>query len=522
MKLCHNGGVAIYIGQQRSIKTVLNRLIELKERGLDLSIFRNTANKNELNKIKKLLEIYYGAEHYYTKACTLGILPHSSSIPNGIKLAVENAIKNGYISCIVCTSTLAQGVNIPIKYLLVTNIHIGQELIKTRNFQNLIGRTARSGIYTEGSIIITDPRIYDQKKTTRGKYLWRDCISLFDSKTSEKCSSSILSLVKNLAVDYETVYSGKNIAKYILNNFDNPDCFIDLARIINNAYLTKKPLKKQNNILSEILFKQNVLFQIENYLCLAFAYNYTKRTNQEIALNICQDTLAYSLASDEEKELIIQFFVKEEEKLQNYSTEQLRNYSYGMLGVDLSLKIEEWIIEKELTKKVFSEENLLYLIVDFFLQNETCKLKDNLYKICYLWINSKTPIEISVETGCDISDIDDVCNKIISYQLNILIGNICDLINIPEDDDTRINPYKTLNILQNKIKYGVSSQTAISICEKIFNDRVLAEAITEIVQSKTVEIDDILSVIKDYKDDIFVLLDEYPECFYDRLTYLLR
>lgn len=49
----------------------------------------------------------------------------------------------------------------PIKYLLITSIHIGQELIKTRNFQNLIGRTARSGIYTEGSIIITDPKIYD-------------------------------------------------------------------------------------------------------------------------------------------------------------------------------------------------------------------------------------------------------------------------------------------------------------------------------------------------------------------------
>lgn len=51
MKLCHNGGVAIYIGQQRSMKTVSNRLIELSERGLDFSAFTATANSEELNKI---------------------------------------------------------------------------------------------------------------------------------------------------------------------------------------------------------------------------------------------------------------------------------------------------------------------------------------------------------------------------------------------------------------------------------------------------------------------------------------
>jgi hypothetical protein len=37
--------------------------------------------------------------------------------------------------------------------------------------------------------------------------------------------------------------------------------------------------------------------------------------------------------------------------------------------------------------------------------------------------------------------VDDVCNKVISYQSSILIGNICDLINVPEDDDTKVNGY---------------------------------------------------------------------------------
>ena len=51
IKLCHNGGVAIYIGQQRSMKTVFTRLIELEKRGLDFSAFKSVTNEEELNKI---------------------------------------------------------------------------------------------------------------------------------------------------------------------------------------------------------------------------------------------------------------------------------------------------------------------------------------------------------------------------------------------------------------------------------------------------------------------------------------
>ena len=37
-----------------------------------------------------------------------------------------------------------------------------------------------------------------------------------------------------------------------------------------------------------------------------------------------------------------------------------------------------------------------------------------------------------------------------------------------------------LNILQKRVKYGVATKTAVSICETIFNDRVLATKLTNI------------------------------------------
>ena len=132
IKLCHNGGVAIYLGQQRSMKTVFERIINLDKRNYDLKALKDNTNQAELSKIKGFIESYYGSEHYYTKAAELGVLPHSSNLQNGVKLVVEHALKNKYVSCVVCTSTLAQGVNIPIKYLFVTSIRNGLKLVKAR------------------------------------------------------------------------------------------------------------------------------------------------------------------------------------------------------------------------------------------------------------------------------------------------------------------------------------------------------------------------------------------------------
>ncbi len=528
IKLCHNGGVAIYMGRQSSIKTAFNRILELRNRNLDLSNIKSLANEEELERLKKHISEYYGEEHYYSQTCELGILPHSSNIPNGVKLAVEYALKKSYISCVVCTSTLAQGVNIPIKYLLITSIRTGQEIIKTRNFQNLIGRTARSGIFTEGSVIITDPRIYDGKNTYKGLYAWKDCIGLFDAKNSEPCSSSILSVVKDLEIDYESTLSGDQIAEYIITHYNEPNCFVNLANEINTLYLQKHPDRINNNVFYSILLRQEIIAHIENYLCMVIS---TLDEDAQIGLtSICQQTLAYALATDEEKRLLERIFEKIGEKLSNHSRERLKKYSFAMSGIDQSVKIENWIADKDLTNVFYTEEELLDLILRFFKEiTSITKCPNEFEQICKMWIAGKTPLEISQETNCDVSDIDDLCNKIISYELNFFVGNISDLIVIQEndtgdevDEDDVVDPRNTLSILQKKIKYGVPTQTAISICEKVFNDRILSQKITSVLGNDSIETDKIVRTIQFCDTLVLDVVEGYPEYFKDRINYLIK
>ena len=142
-KLCHNGGIAIYVNRTDSVSTVIKRIIELYNHGYDLSEIIHNSNLEEIQKITRLFAAYYGGNHIFTKASKLGVFPHYSRLPNGLRIAIETAFKERFICFVVCTSTLAQGVNIPIKYLFVTSNKFDFDNMKVRNFQNLIGRTAQ-------------------------------------------------------------------------------------------------------------------------------------------------------------------------------------------------------------------------------------------------------------------------------------------------------------------------------------------------------------------------------------------
>ncbi|MFV0362373.1 MAG: hypothetical protein ACK5LL_04695, partial [Suipraeoptans sp.] len=77
-----------------------------------------------------------------------------------------------------------------------------------------------------------------------------------------------------------------------------------------------------------------------------------------------------------------------------------------------------------------------------------------------------------------------------------------------------------LMILQKKIKYGVDSQTSLSICEKIFNDRYLASLLSNELDNKIIKEDQIIKYIKSKRDKVKEALSDYPTYFEKRIKYL--
>ena len=252
--------------------------------------------------------------------------------------------------------------------------------------------------------------------------------------------------------------------------------------------------------------------------------NLLKKNLNIEAADIYLDTLAYALASEKEKELLKKIFLAIEENIKKYSLEKLYKYSQTMSSIELSAKIENWIIENDIVEKNYSEEELLEKIIAFYFttNNRIEKYKNNFYYICQLWVNGNIPFEISKKTGMDISEVDSCCSKKISYELSLFIGNICDLIFIDKDDKVQLEKAKKIMLLQKKIKYGVPTVTSISICEKIFNDRLLAIKMSELLENKDIKADRIVSMIKYDKEKILKLLNYYPKYFEEKLKFILK
>ena len=521
LKLCRNGGVAIYVGRQSSIITVMKKIIELNSREFDLGPFLADVNSVQLEKLSNFFSEYYGGENIYTKCSRLGVVAHSSNIPNGLKLAVEYALKQKHIQIVVCTSTLAQGVNIPIRYLIVTTLRADREFMKIRNFQNLIGRTARSGIFTEGSIIITDPKIYDERKRGQGYYNWKMCSNMFNSNASEPCSSSILKLVQKIQVDYDISVPAENFVKYYIEHVEEEDVIDTLTQGLIAVFLKKYPEKNKHNIYEELGLRKNTLEAIESYLFLALE-NVEERDRFGIAKTVCRDTLAYSLASDQEKNMLETIFDAIVKKINSLVGADVSRYTFSMSGVELSKKISGWLSVADITTMLKTEEDCLTEIITFYKETfNPGKYKEQFDYLCRLWTNGVLPKQVSDLTGIQVFDIDDICNKKISYELNFLIGNICDMI--PNGQGIEFDRLKNiLNVLQKKAKYGVATQTAISICETIFYDRILATKLTNILGDDDVSSEKILEAVAQCKEKIFACLAQYPAYFEDRLKFLLQ
>ena len=521
-KLCKNGGAAIFANRTSTVLTAINRIIELRDRGCLLAEIKGNSDGKEMSRLAQLMSDYYGEQHPYTIACYLGVVPHYSNLPNGLRLAVEHACRNKALRLVVCTSTLAQGVNIPIKYLFMTSFMVARNSMRIRSFQNLMGRTARSGMYTEGSVIVTDPRLFDNKNNQKngGNYKWNDCIKMFDDSAAEPCGSSILSLVQDIRIDYETRVIGAKVAQHIIDHYNEPDCFEQYVNKLTTALHKVYPQKNASSIVESVMARKSIVEAIENHLCFVFSID-ENADKQSIAADICKETLAYFMANDNEKALLEKIFNIITLKTNKIDYSQIKNYARTMIGIDSLLQIEKWIAENHLTQQKYTNEQLVEMIISFFQETHTLTKRTNCFAdICQMWLDGCSFVGMHESTSLPIADLEDICSKSISYELSFFVGSIIDIIAISDEDI--VNPLPNLLRLQRRLKYGVKTETAVSICEKIFNDRSLANLLADEIGHDAIETNSIVGVIQSHKDDILDILSAYPTYFSERVQWICK
>jgi hypothetical protein len=100
---------------------------------------------------------------------TRGIAVHHGQLPPLLARRLKVVIDRGLVRVIVATSTLSEGINIPVNAVLIPSLFRGPSRMTPQEFTNLIGRAGRPGISTEGSALVVLPEV---ERDRSGKEVW--------------------------------------------------------------------------------------------------------------------------------------------------------------------------------------------------------------------------------------------------------------------------------------------------------------------------------------------------------------
>jgi helicase len=144
-------------GKQGAIGLAEELLLQI-DRNLPLPKPIQFADAGAVRLAVDYLENEYGADWVGTRTLKVGAVLHHGDIPQETREVVERLLREGKVSFAICTSTLAEGVNLPIRTLVLYSVQRmgaegGRENLLTRDIKNLVGRAGRAGSTTKGLVI---------------------------------------------------------------------------------------------------------------------------------------------------------------------------------------------------------------------------------------------------------------------------------------------------------------------------------------------------------------------------------
>lgn len=143
-------GPVLVIESTRRNTVLMAKAIADGEEAVDLSAVQT---------LKDLVETRLGADHPLWEILEKGVVYHHGSLPGEIREAIEEAVSEGVIRYLVATTTMTEGVNLPVKSVVIASqgSHGKEgyvEYITGSKLLNAIGRAGRATKETEGVVVL--------------------------------------------------------------------------------------------------------------------------------------------------------------------------------------------------------------------------------------------------------------------------------------------------------------------------------------------------------------------------------
>jgi hypothetical protein len=518
-----NGSVAIFCGRKDSAAKLCRRVVDIFDRGVPFAQPIAVSDAAEVEKIRSLSETHLGAGASATRAAALGIFAHHADTPYGMRLSIEHAMKEDLAKFVICTSTLAQGVNFPLRYLIVTSTRQGGEKILVRDFHNLMGRAGRAGMHTEGSVIFSSSTVYDQREIYRQRWRWQEAKDLLDAGKSEPCNSSILAIFDDYV---QRQVRAPPIVQPMLPQWLDL-AFADRERIeaVVNEALALQPNISTNEFRRFVEGRARAIQGIAAFLVANMTFTEEEDEATRVG-ELAANTLAYHLAdTSKREELVAVVQAIGNSILAQTDGPQRAIIRRSPLPPAAVAELQAWLAANvEALAEATAENRLLDAVSNTILAYTSAQSirslsdADDVVPLALAeWVAGRSfaaihdllvrrKVRVSGD-GATVEDAVALCENGFGYEVAMVVASLADLA---EALDPAVQD--ALALLQRQVKNGLTEKAALAFLEAGFADRVVATALGQ-AWPEVRERGGVRAVCRNERVAVQAILDSMPSYF---------
>lgn len=433
-----------------------------------------------------------------------GFIIHHAGLPGPVRIAIEDLIRSNQISLIVATSTLAEGVNLPLKTVIVKDLYYGRgQLVDPLRFWNVCGRAGRAGKENEGQILFyldKTVKSYDNKL--------KDIKGLISGLETSKVISTLFRVLNTIVKEWKRSYPKVDVGEfciYLANNSyewvsEKMSLFIrKWINILDSHLLSLSEESNMENIspesLQEILNNSLLFIQIQN--------SPSNLIDEKLAAKLLYSRITY-INSTYPKGIRKRFYKLNMRLPTCEKIEKNRDMLYELFNYAFY-----WEILPE-DEKI----QLLIQLSEFILNLEEIvehlKIPEQWSKIVSLWLLGLNTTDMMRdeyirEFTSDSTQlrlfIEDFCVYRLPWGLNSILNYLKSYIEEEGKEDIPI----VSNYFSGMFKYGVSNPKAVCILPYLDQRRDLALKISEICPFEIKNPDMIIEWFKELTKEDLIL-----------------
>lgn len=409
-------------------------------------------NSLQMERLHEYVAYQYGADYLLSKYLHRGFAYHNGGLPQDVREYIEDYYRKRWLKILVSNSTLAEGVNLPIRTLVVYHLRRynqrtrNWDLIPSSEIRNIVGRVGRAGREKYGLVILPD-----------------DNQEVFDTVVEAMRGEGIHAI---RGIFYEVI-------QLLSRNWDAPT----------------------DEQVNEVLVELGASSAIDQMI-----YRHYGGAEADVVEVSISDSLAFHLSDENSKAYIRQAFRVRKDRIDENITSEEQLALLKQTGMELEdfMQMENGFVEENLNELRAEEvtdvdwlNRVLTLVYSFpsiaseysYMAQEIKDViedKEDYAEFVRLWLTGEQYWQIAEDMDLDVDDVMVLLGHL-QYHFHIRLQGLIRYVGAKYEfsDDC-------LTLLSECIKYGICNETQAALIKSGLRDRIALHKVAQYVKEQEI------------------------------------